>query len=48
MHKRFTMRVENNSLPGCYWHAITNRSIVPFSNQSDRINIRPDHFLTGT
>jgi len=47
-HKRFTMRNECSSLPGCYWHAITIRNNVSVNNQSDRIYIRPAQVCTGT
>jgi hypothetical protein len=45
-HKRFTMRNEYGSLPGCYWHAITIPSSVSISNQSNRIFIRPAQVCT--
>ncbi len=46
-HKRFTMRKEQLSLSGCYWHAQEIRSIVPIGNENDSIHKRLSYVHKG-
>jgi hypothetical protein len=46
-HKRFTMRNDQLSLPGCHWYVQANSSIEPIGNENDSKHKRPGFVNTG-